>query len=429
MNQLKLHNHAIVEFYDSITDSLDHQKLSELIDLDNADTVLRAVLPIEEMRAIGSFFTGQELSTKAVNSFKKNISEESIILDPTCGTGNLLIESSRKLSINKSLRKTLELWGKSLRGYDLHESFIEATKLRLILEAISRGATKDCSINEAFIRLSGIKKVDAMSISEDDLTDVTHALMNPPFSNWQSPKSNYWNSGNVNAAGVIFDHFLRILPQHCEISAILPDVLRSGARYGKWRAFVDSKISGEIAIIGRFNKKTNVDVFIISGNTGYYSADQKLKWTIKNLASSKLGDHFDVCIGPLVAYRDPLDGPLVPYAHSNNVPLWKTTNSIEEQRKFKGRLIKPPFIVIRRTSSPSNKFRAASAIIFEKVPVAVENHLIVVVPKVGGITECEALLETLKSPDTNLFINERIRCRHLTVGVIKEIPFTAKHND
>jgi hypothetical protein len=426
MNQFKPHNHTLVEFYDSIIDSIDHEKLKGLIDLDNADTVLRGVLSIEEMRSIGSFFTGQLLTTKAVISFRRKISQDSVVLDPTCGTGNLLIESSRALPIKSSLTETLKEWGKVLRGFDIHESFIEATKLRLILEALSRGSVKDCTISQAFTHLPGIKTADAMSITRDELANVTHILMNPPFSSWPAPKENYWNSGKVNAAGIIFDHFLRELPPNCEISAILPDVLRSGTRYEKWRAFTETKINGDICITGRFNKKTNVDVFIIHGTLQNAFTSQVIQWSPKNLATSKIDNYFDVCIGPLVAYRDPLDGPLVPYAHSNNTPLWENITTLSEQRNFKGRLINPPFVVVRRTSSPTNKFRASGAIISETSPVAVENHLIVIKPKNGSLAECEALLKTLKCSDTNIFINERIRCRHLTVGVIREIPYTAK---
>lgn len=429
MNEFKSHNHSLVEFYDSIADSFDIQKINELIDLDNADAVLRAVLPIEEMRAIGSFFTGQALSTKAVESFGKVISAKSVVLDPTCGTGNLLIECSRKLSTKSSLTETLKIWGSVLRGYDIHESFVEATKLRLILEALSRGAQKNCSLSEAITYLPGIKTADAMSICEAQLSDITHVLMNPPFSSWPSPKNNYWNLGKVNAAGVIFDHMLRVLPSNCEVSAILPDVLRSGSRYDKWRQFINTKIDAKICIIGRFNKKTNVDVFILNGTLQDNITDQRILWSAENLASSKIGDHFDVCIGPLVAYRDPQDGFLVPYAHSNNIPLWEITTDFSEKRKFKGRLIAPPFVVVRRTSSPSNRFRAAGAIIANTTPVAVENHLIVIKPKNGELSQCKALLKVLKCSKTNLFINEKIRCRHLTVGVMKEVPFMENDNE
>jgi hypothetical protein len=83
----------------------------------------------------------------------------------------------------------------------------------------------------------------------------------------------------------------------------------------------------------------------------------------------------------------------------------------------------PPFVVIRRTSSPSDKFRASGTIIAGKKAVAVENHLIVIRPKNSTLKDCNELLKLLKSEQTNNFLNERMRCRHLTVGIVKKIPF------
>jgi hypothetical protein len=269
--------------------------------------------------------------------------------------------------------------------------------------------------------LPEIKVKDAMAVTQGDLVGITHVLMNPPFSSWDSPKIDYWKPGKVNAAGVVFDHYVRNLPENCLVSAILPDVLRAGSRYESWREFVPGKVDGSACIAGRFNQKTDIDVFLIQGalNT---KAPRTIVWYLENKHTSSLSDHFDVCIGPLVAYRDPLVGPLSPYAHSKNTPLWETIAKFSEYRQFKGRLILPPFVVVRRTSSPSDKYRASGAIIIGRESIAVENHLIVVRPRSGKVKDCKRLLNILKSPETNDFINGRIRCRHLTVGVVKDIP-------
>ena len=66
--------------------------------------------------------------------------------------------------------------------------------------------------------------------------------------------------------------------------------------------------------------------------------------------------------------------------------------------------------------------RAVGSIILGSNPVAVENHLIVVKPKRGGIKECEFLLNNLRNAQTKTWLDERIRCRHLTVGVLRELP-------
>ncbi len=54
--------------------------------------------------------------------------------------------------------------------------------------------------------------------------------------------------------------------------------------------------------------------------------------------------------------------------------------------------------------------------------VAVENHMIIIKPKSNSIGECKKLMKILRSKSTNEFLNSRIRLRHLTVQVIKDIP-------
>jgi len=129
----------------TVFESSDPDSLSTIVDLDTIDGVLRQCLSIQEMREAGSFFTGQTLATEAVDTLQYPISADSVVLDPNCGAGNLLIECSRKLKLEPTLSETLKLWGRILRGYDIHAHFIEATKIRLAIEAVNRGAIVDCS--------------------------------------------------------------------------------------------------------------------------------------------------------------------------------------------------------------------------------------------------------------------------------------------
>ncbi len=420
MNQFNAHNYALRDFFEFFLDDHGSRELKEMVDLDSIDGILRKCLSIEEMREAGSFFTGQRLSTAAVLGFTKAITLNSVVLDPTCGAGNLLIEVSRQLGVEQSLLSTLTAWGAVLRGYDLHKSFIEAAKLRIVLEALNRGAEKDCSLDSALQLLSGIKVKDAMLVGRVDLADVTHVIMNPPFSNWKSPKINFWKTGKVNAASVVFEHYVRNLPLMCQISAILPDVLRSGSRYEGWRGFISQNFCGDCELAGLFNAKTDVDVFLLRG--ALKSDCNDVSWFPRLGDYIQLSEQFDVCVGPLVAYRDPLIGLSHPYIHSKNAPLWKTVKQFDEYRQFPGRVIKPPFVVIRRTSRPDDKYRASGTIISGKMPVAVENHMIVIKPKRATLKECRKLLKIFKSSLTNDFLNDRIRCRHLTVGIVNQIP-------
>lgn len=401
--------------------SPNEKQLQQLVDLDNIDSILRKLLTIEEMREAGSFFTGQELASKTVSAFRTPITFSSVVLDPTCGAGNLLIEASRKLGLETTLSATLRAWGSVLWGFDIHIHFIEATKLRLIIEALNRGVKQDCELEDAFKLLPNIKVQDALVVGKEELETVTHVIMNPPFTIWASPKENYWKDGKVNAAGIIFDKYLRILQEGCSISAILPDVLRSGSRYQAFREFASSSMIATAEVWGRFNNKTDVDVFLLSGFLETNAIE--LQWYKAEVNTSSISDFFDVRTGPLVAYRDPEEGVEYPYFYPKNCPQWAVISSVTETRRFLGKALKPPFVVIKRTSSPSDRNRASATLINLREPVAIENHMIVVKPKDGKVKTCKKLMRTLQSQQTNGFLNERIRLRHLTVGVVKDIPY------
>lgn len=424
MNQLVKHNNSLRNAIENSDISI----LDRLIDLDSIDFVLRECLTIEEMREAGSFFTGQLLATAAVKALHKAITFDSVILDPTCGAGNLLIECSRMLGVEKTLSSTLNKWGKTLWGFDIHESFIESTKLRLVIEALRRGVRNDCNLDEALSYFTNIKVKDVLTLAKSDVVNVTHAILNPPFSIWSSPNKFYWKKGKINAAGLVFDHLLRIFPINCFFSAILPDVLRSGSRYNLFREFCSIKTAASCEVWGRFNKKTDVDVFLLFGHIIDDEKSEKIQWQkpLENYLS--LNEKFEVRTGPLVAYRDPEVGPEYAYFHSKNTPSWETIDKVSERRKFKGTVISPPFVIVKRTSSPGDKFRAAASLINLNELVAVENHMIIIKPRNNSLIECKRLMRILKSKTTNNFLNDRIRLRHLTIQVIKDIPLDGTSN-
>ena len=394
---------------------------NNIITLDNINYIIQQKKITSFVKKLGAYFTEHKLATVTVNTFSKQITHNSIILDPTCGTGNLLIEASRCLQITSHLSSTLKQWGETLWGYDIHSEFIEITKLNLIIEALRRGAILDCSIHQGCNFLHNILLIDAMQISDIQVKKVTHLLMNPPFLQINSPQKNYWKKGKVNSAGIFLDHYLRILPKNCEIVAILPDILRSGSRYQLFRSFVSSHLIGNCHIWGRFSNTADIDVFILSGKKNY--STKHIQWTkpIKKNTLS-LSEKYNVRIGPLVAYRDKCEGKDYPYFHSKNCKNWTIITKITERRAFKGKVIQPPCILIKRTSSPSDKFRAAAVLINLKEPIAVENHLIIVTPKDHTFKSCQYLFKILSTQQTNDFLNDQIRTRHLTVNAIKSIP-------
>ena len=425
MDSFSVFNDELRHAYEN--DALNSQAaIANISSASNIERQIRSLISIQNLRDNGSFFTSDEIAQKAVLSLEKEITENSIVCDPTCGAGNLLIAASSSLPVFESLERTLDLWGKALRGFDIVPEFVECTKLRLILEAIRRGATKRHSSLECLEEKLKNIKVGSIYENLDSLTSVSHVLINPPYTLENAPEDCRWASGKVNAAAVFMDAVLDNLTSTTVFTAILPEVLRSGSRYEKWRYLITEKVSVTSSILGRFNSNTDVDVFLLSGSTSKTRLAGTGCWVEQKKGTPQVGDKFDICIGPLVAYRDEEIGNSVPYLYSKILKPWEVVEEIALSRKTKTRLITPPFVVVKRTSSPSDKSRAVASLILGDKPVAVENHLIVLKPKRGGQNICKKLLKTLKHENTNDFLNERIRCRHLTVGAVKEIPWMFK---
>jgi hypothetical protein len=83
-------------------------------------------------------------------------------------------------------------------------------------------------------------------------------------------------------------------------------------------------------------------------------------------------------------------------------------------------------VVIRRTSRPGDAYRATATVIGGESPIAVENHLLVCEPKDRKLATCKKLMLQLKTDAVNKYLNGRIRCRHLTVQAIEELPLNMR---
>ena len=176
---------------------------------------------------------------------------------------------------------------------------------------------------------------------------------------------------------------------------------------------------------GRFDPDTDVDVFIIHFIAG--RGNKPAAWH-DNLPQAnglmrKVSDYFEIHVGAVVPHRDPPEGALYPYIHARTALAWQTIENISESRRSTHRVFTPPFVVIHRTSSPSDRHRCVGTIVNVSREVAVENHLIVLSPKDGSLESCRRLLGSLRCPETNEWLNSRIRCRHLTVDALRDIPY------
>ncbi len=385
---------------------------------------LRNTVSLEVRRKDGVFFTGSSLSEIAIQNKLNRIQPNSIFYDPACGAGDLLISIAKVLPIEQTLEKTLISWGKKLVGRDLNPIFVNAARSRIALIAIQRGAKAK---NQKRLRLKellpNIKTGDGLKYR--DYKKVTHILMNPPFNMIQTKEKYPWIGGGVNSAAVFVDQCIKNAKSGTRLIAILPDVLRSGSRYELWRKeFNLNAFVNDIELYGRFDRCADVDVFVLDATITSALISNSRKWKNNKKIKNKktVGKNYLVHIGPVVPFRNKGLGRWYPYIHAKNLEPWGKTTKVLENIRFNGTVFKPPFVVIKRTSRHGDEHRAVAMIISGKKPVAVENHLIVCIPNNGTVAECTKLVTILRSKKVTCWLNERIRCRHLTVTAVKDIP-------
>jgi len=389
-----------------------------------ADQLCSTVSPADR-KAAGIFFTGAKLARCLSRRLISEIPPSAIIADVGCGAGDLILACALKLPLALGLNETLQIWGKHLMAFDIHPEFISVTKTRLVLLAISRGVRINQSsippISELFPM---IRRHDFLSCPSE-VTQATHIIINPPYYDLTAPPKCTWGNRKISVAALFIDACVSNASPGAKIAAILPDVLRSGSYYEKWRQHIESlSQQTEITTYGQFDKCVDVDVFILKLLRNDSKKPGKTRWwrSIREAHKGKVGDYFKVHVGPVVPHRDPEEGSLVAYIHAKLLAHWGRIKRINERRRYKGTLFRPPFVAVRRTSRPGDK-RAIGTIITGKRKVAVENHLILCLPNRKTVTECKHLLKVLKSERTDRWLDKRIRCRHLTTQSIKELPW------
>jgi hypothetical protein len=339
--------------------------------------------------------------------------------------GDLLLAAAKLLPLRETLKQTLEAWGRQMSGTDLHPEFVAGAKTRLVLLARQRhGADKFSNVSRADY-FPYIRVADGLS-EKTAFKRATVILMNPPFGAVQAPKGCKWAGGRITAAATFVISALERAKPGTEILAILPEVLRSGSFSKHWRKRVSEL--AEIHLVepyGIFDESADVDVFLLRLVRRHAEVNTtNLEWPrSEGQAETTVTDFFKVHVGRVVPHRDKKAGPSHAYIHPRCVPPWEVMTDFSEKRRHKGQAYQPPFVAIRRTSRPEHPFRATATVIGGKLPVAVENHLIVCEPIDGKLATCKELMTQLKSETVNEYLNARIRCRHLTVGAVSDIPF------
>lgn len=377
----------------------------------------RQSISLASRRRLGTFFSGPELARELASILRTKMPKGGLVLDPTCGIGDLLLGFAETLPIASSLGETIESWGHQLAGIDQRQDLIAMTKARLVALARARGGFSDpiASLDEFFphVIVGDMWRESTLIASADGI------LFNPPFGGVTDHNISDWGTGKLSAAAIFLDMLLQVRAPAAPIAAVLPDVLRSGSRYRKFRERVSaSGVSGSFRSHGRFDAWTDVDVF-----TTLLAPEPGALWAGPPAPDKVVGDKFKVRVGPVVPHRHENTGQWQRFICAKTVPAWAQAFTPTVSRRFKGTLFQPPFVVVRRTSSPSDRKRAVGSIIVGDKPVAVENHLIVLIPNDGSYERCVELLAVLGADATTEYLNRLIRCRHLTTGSVISIPW------
>jgi hypothetical protein len=385
---------------------------------------LRKRVSLDRLRAAGAFFTGSRMARKAIAMAFPTMPRDPVVLDPACGVGDLLVAFVGRLACSHDLASTLSHWGMRITAFDVQAEFVRAAKLRLALAAVCRHShIRGFRFEEIEALFPGIRDGSSFD-NRASYKGVSHILINPPFTAVEAPENCRWAEGKVNSAAVFMEECALNSDPGTQIIAILPDVLRSGSRYEKWRRVFSERVAvDKIHILGRFDRQTDVDVFLTVGRVRVKKNREPFTaWSMKRgEGGTRVRDKFDVSVGAVVPFRLSNSGQWHPFIQARDLPSWQVVSDIVQHRRFEGTTFRPPFVVVRRTSRPEDKNRAVATIVRSKRCIAVENHLLVLRPKDKTIRTCKQLMKLLRNPSTNELLNRRIRCRHLTVAAVADL--------
>jgi N-6 DNA Methylase len=382
---------------------------------------LRRLVSLEKRRNDGVFFTNSLLAEKVLEVLQPTFNNQSVIYDAACGVCNLLIAIANYLH-----KHNIQPANKNyLLGTDIHPEFVAAANLRLQMNnlLLLSGKTKNVSWQKTGYL---VQKKNGLASNQFYKT-ATHIFINPPFDQEKLNEKLDWAAGKVSMAAVFMEKAILFAKPGTTIMAILPDVLRSGTRYQKWRDMVNKYCSiQKVELLGQFDEHADVDVYAIKLVKRLQPVDEITNVltddTDQKDAPKTLKDIFDIRVGPVVDYRDGKEGPQRPYVVSRGLESWSTQKEIGLKRKHTGTSFKGPFVVIKRTSRATDENRAMATIINTTKPVYVDNHLIMLRPKSKTLRDCKLAIKILQDKRTNDWLNEQIRCRHLTVKIVSNIP-------
>jgi N-6 DNA methylase len=387
---------------------------------------LRKLYTTDSLRNTGTYFTGSRLAHRLVNPLKAKLCSVEWVIDPACGAGDLLVACARHLPVHSDLSTTLRDWGRKLAGFDVNPAFVDATRYRLALLALRRSKITNRSFDKSVLS-AFFPHIRSESGLEDWKLPRRPSLIvvNPPFSYGEAKTDCGWGSGRVSQAALFIDSCVKNAAQGTRILAILPDVLRTGTRYERWRETIAEKSRiCAVRMGGRFDELTQINVFLLELEVHQSPKRRRFSWARPFKKDQRtVKDLFDIRVGPVVPFRLSGAGSWFPYAHLETLPPWQTVTTLNQHIRFKGTTYKAPFVTIRRTSKSDCQFRCVGTIVASNASTAIENHLLVAIPHDKNLKTCKKLLALLKVNSTSEWMNKRICCRHLTVSSVGDLPW------
>ena len=178
-----------------------------------------------------------------------------------------MIEAAKALPVDQDLAQTMRSWGGLLHGRDIDPAFVRLTKARLVLLAVARGAAVIGPARAPILAevLPGIQVGDGLDLLRRN-PPAAHIVMNPPFTYRVAPPATTWASGRTSHAAIFLAAAVEGALPGTRLTAILPDVIRTGSRYERLRSHVESLLHvSSIEPYGRFDRWTDIDVFVLSG--------------------------------------------------------------------------------------------------------------------------------------------------------------------
>jgi N-6 DNA methylase len=390
----------------------------EFLNGGTTNALVRTVHPTRRA-TLGAFFTPRQLARAATRRYRGVLQAGIRVHDPACGAGDLLLECARYLPVRSDVKETLALWGRLLSGYDIQPEFVRLTKLRLVLLAADRVK----SLGPLALPKPLFPRIRVGS-GRTGRFQADLVVLNPPYGLVVVDRS--WRSGRVSEAAVFLEEVVRSMDDSTQLCAILPDALRAGSSYRAWRDQMMTMLEGQArstVMRGQFSTDADIDVFTLNA-TRVRDATQRTLFGRRRHRGKTLEDVAEIHVGAVVPHRDRLRGSNRRYVTARTIRGKKLFYAARApRRRFDGRVQDPPLVVVRRTSAPRDLARVGATLILGTEPIALENHLIALQPKTGGRKQATAIMNTLVSRKTRRFLNDAIRCRHLTVDAMRAIPW------